>query len=99
MDYKNLYHYGLYVSSLVGELNNVPKKIITKKYNDLPIHNINEIDITGKRIAEILQREPGNYLKGILKIIENDILLGKIKNNEEELKNYILEHKEMFLAL
>lgn len=93
LDSINLYHYGLYISSMAGELRGISKKIITKKYNDLPIKSSRDIAITGKEICCLLQKEPGAYLKDILKDIEKEILVGNLKNDYEEIKKYILNQK------
>ena len=93
LDNAILYQYGLYICSMVGELKGIPKKIITKKYNDLPIKNISDIKITGKEISLLLKKEPGAYLKDILRNIEKEILLGNLKNEYEDLKEYILNNQ------
>lgn len=94
LDSRNLYHYGLYISSLVGEIKGIPKKIITKKYNDLPIQSIKDIAITGKDISKILKKEPGSYIKTILEKLEYEILVGNIKNEYSCLKEYIVKELE-----
>ena len=90
LDNKNLYRYGLYISSLVGEIKGIPKKIITKKYNDLPIQSKKDIANTGKEISQILDCKPGFYIKIILEKLEDEILLGNLQNDYDMLKKYIL---------
>lgn len=93
LDSRNLYKYGLYISSLVGEIKGIPKKIITKKYNDLSIHSKKDIAITGKEISKILEQTPGVYIKILLDKIEEEILLGNLKNEHSDLERYVLENK------
>ena len=86
-----LYKYGLYVNSVAGDIKGLDKKIMTYKYEELPIKDKNEIVITGKDIMSVLNIEPGSYIKDILNDIEEKIVLGKLNNNKEELKEYIIK--------
>lgn len=86
-----LYKYGLYICSIAAEIKKLPKKIITKKYNDLIIHNIGDLNINGKDIMKILNKKGGTYIKAILSDIEGKVLNKQIKNEYDELKNYIVE--------
>lgn len=92
----NLYHYGLYITSLVGEIKHIPKKIITKKYDDLPIKSISDIMINGKDISIILERKPDKYLKNALNMIEVNILNGTLSNNYDDLKKFVVKNKHKF---
>ena len=86
-----LYKYGLYVCSLAAEIKKIPKKIITKKYNDLPIHSIDDLDISAKDIMNILNKGSGVYIKNILNDLETKVLNGAINNNYDCLREYIVE--------
>jgi len=88
-DLFNLYNYGPYIVSICCDLKKTNKKKILKKYNNLPIKEKNEIKITSDEICGILKKEPGSFLKDIFCSLEKDILLGKVKNENLELKNYI----------
>jgi len=90
-DPKVLYKYGLYSCSIAAEILNVPKKLITKKYNDLVIHSKSEIEISGKDIANLLGKEPGVYLNDIIADLEIAILEKRIENSLICLKKYIVE--------
>ena len=89
-DSKVLYKYGLYSCSIAAEIKNVPKKIITKKYNDLIIHSKNDIEISGDEIAKIINKAPGGYIKNIIEDIEDAILEHKVENKLLSLKQYII---------
>ncbi|MGE5456454.1 MAG: hypothetical protein ACM3O4_05080 [Ignavibacteriales bacterium] len=90
LDNYNLYKYGLYLSSIAGEIKEINKKTIINKYNELPIHNNSEINISVKKICELLNKEPGGFLKEILSDIEMKIVEGQLNNELEDIKNYIL---------
>ena len=87
-----LYKYGLYVCTLVGEIKNIDRVEIVKKYNNLPIYSIKDIDIKADQICEILNKEKGPFIREIYKDLENKILSNKLKNNYNAIKNY-LEHQ------
>lgn len=94
IDNKTLYKYGLYTSLVSSEILNIDKKIITKKYNKLPIKSKNDLNITSKEIINILNIEPSKIIEDIkLELIDN-ILDYKIKNKNSELKKYIKNRKE-----
>ena len=81
--------YGLYVNSVAGAIKGMDKKEITKSYNSLIIHSRKDIEITSEEIMEILNKEPGKYLKTIYKDLEEEILYSRLQNNKEEIKKYI----------
>lgn len=88
LDAYNLYHYGLYVSSVAGEMKGKSASDITKAYNSLPIQSRRDIDITGEEIMHRLGREEGPYLKDVYEDIERQILYNKLENKKEEILNY-----------
>lgn len=87
-----LYKYGLYTCSIAAEIKGIPKKIITKKYNDLVIHSIKDLNISGKDINNILNKSGGKIIKEILNNLENKVLDGELNNNLNELKKYIVDN-------
>ena len=48
--------------------------------------------LNGNDIMKLLNRKPGNYLKEILKDIEEKVVSGKLENDREKLTNYILDY-------
>lgn len=90
-DPKVLYKYGLYSSSIASEILDIPKKLITKKYNDLVIHSKKDIEISGDEIAKLLNIEPSEYIKEILNDLEIAIVEKQVENNNESLKSYIVD--------
>jgi len=89
LDDYNLYKYGLYISTIAGEIKGIDKVEILKQYNELYIYNKDEIKISSLEICKILNKEPGAFLKKIIKDLENALITKIIKNNKEELENYI----------
>ena len=63
--------------------------------SSLPILTRSNIEIKGNDVAEILNKEPGKYIKDIIEDIEKKILENKLNNNYEDLKKYIIkEYKD-----
>ena len=91
-DYYVLYKHGLYVNSVAAGIKNLDKKEVTQIYNSLPIYNKNDIAINGKDISLVLNKEPGDYIKTIIKDIEKKILYNELENNKEILLKYVLEN-------
>lgn len=89
-DPKVLYRYGLYSCSIAAEILNIPKKLITKKYNDLIIHSKSDIEISGIDIASILSKAPGEYISEIIEDLEIAILEKQVENKFLALKEYII---------
>ena len=85
-----LYKYGLYISSIVGDIKGLDRKKITFEYENLPIKERNEIDISGDEIIAILNKEPGAYLKEIYSDLEESIIRGNLVNDNKIIKEYIV---------
>ena len=91
-DAYNIYKYGLYISSVVAEIKGIDKKKVTNIYNKLPIISMSDIKINPMDIANILEREPGSYIKNILKEIEKEIVRNNLENDYESIKEYIIKN-------
>lgn len=91
LDYNNLYKYGLYISTIVGEIKGVDKKLINEKFNSLYIKNIIEINIEAEEICELLNKKPGKFLKDIFNDIEKKLVNKALINDKAVLKNYVLK--------
>ena len=92
LDYNNLYKYGLYISTIVGEIKDIDKSLINERYNSLYIHNKTEIRIDAKEICELLDRKPGKYLKDIYNDLEYKLVNKLLENDKDKMKEYILEN-------
>lgn len=86
-----LYKYGLYISLVASELLNINKKDVIKMYNKLPIKQDKDLNINGNEIINILNIKPSDKIKIIKEDLINNILNYKIKNKNNELKNYIIK--------
>lgn len=97
IDKFTLYHYGLYLSQVAGEILNVDKKVINKMYKDLPIHDKKDINIKAEDIVKSLDIEYSKLISIILKDIENLIIDGKIRNKTSDIIKYIKDHKSEWI--
>ena len=91
LNYNNLYKYGLYISTIVGEIKNIDRKLINERYSSLYIHNKTDIKIEAKEICDLLNRKPGKYLKEIFNDIEYKLVNKLLENDKQKLKKYIVE--------
>ena len=91
LDSNNLYKYGLYISTIVGEIKGIDIKLINEAYDSLYIHNKTEIKIEPEEISLILGRKPGKYLKEIIGDIENKLINKEIINDNDVLRRYVLD--------
>ena len=90
MDTLVLYKYGLYVNSIAFSIKGFDKKQLAYKYENLPIKELKEINITGDEIIKLLGVKPSGYIKDIFKDLEKMILLGNLSNNKQNITEYIL---------
>lgn len=87
-----LYEYGLYVNIIAGSIKGINKKEIANKYDNLPITNKRDIDITSKEVMTILNKSGGSYLRNIYDELTKLILNGKLENDNNALREYILKN-------
>lgn len=85
-----LYKYGIYSISVVCDLKRLNKRKIIDRYNKLPIKDKKEIKITSEEICEILNKDPGPFLKEIYNNIEVLIIRKELVNTKEAIEKYIL---------
>lgn len=91
IDSFSLYHYGLYVNSVVADIKGLDRKVITRDYNNLPIKCRSDIVMNGKDIMRLLDCKPGDYLRVILDDIESKILNKELANDSKVLESYLIE--------
>lgn len=91
IDNTTLYEYSLYPCVIAGEILGIDISYISSLYKDLPIYSINDININGEEIGNILQIKPSKKIKDILNDIELNILDNNLNNNYEDIKEYILK--------
>ena len=84
-----LYDYGLYICSMVCELKGEDKKKLNEIYISIPIKSKLDIALKPMEICEILNKKAGNFLKDLIKNLENQIIDGKIENTKEAITEYL----------
>ena len=92
IDNYSLYKYGLYLCTVYADIKGLSKRKLNTKYSELPITSRKDIEISGKEISKILNKEPGAYIKEIMEDLEKNILNNKLNNNYEEIRRYIIEN-------
>ena len=91
-DKYNIYKYGLYTSTVAYKIRNIDISKLSNLYKELPITSMKDINITGQEISNILNKEPGSYIKDILLDLEKQIVNGKLENTKEKITEYILNN-------
>ncbi len=87
-----LYECGLYVCMISGEILGIPMSYISDIYKNMPIYSVKDIVINGNDIMDILGLEPSEKIKDIIFDLEINILNNKIKNDVNELREYLLKN-------
>ena len=87
-----LYKYGLYTCTLVGEIKKIDRFLIVKRYNELPIYSVKDIKISVFEICDLLNRQPGPFIKEIYDDLENKILDNVLKNDYDQLCEYVKQN-------
>ena len=91
IDKYTVYKYGLYISSVVGSIMGISYQKINNIYKKLPIYTRKEINVNGMQVANMLHREPGNYIADIINDIEYKIVNSEIENEFSLLADYIID--------
>lgn len=89
LDNRNLYKFGLYISTIAGEIKGIDRILITQKYNELYIKNKKDIVLKPNDICQLLNKKPGPFLKEIIIDLEDKIVKKELKNEIVELTNYV----------
>jgi tRNA nucleotidyltransferase (CCA-adding enzyme) len=87
-----LFKYDLYVCLVAGSILGISKEDITKKYNDLPIHSAKELMVNSNDIMSILNISPSFEIKEIHNMIIKEVINNSLKNNYEEIKEYLIKN-------
>ena len=88
-DAYTIYKYGLYLTMVAAEIKNIDIKKVNNIYQKLPIISIKDVNIKPVNIMEILNKEPGNYIKDIIYDVEKEIVRGNLINEYDKIKEYI----------
>lgn len=84
-----IYNYGLYISTVAGEILNINKKEINKIYRSLSIKDKKDIDIKAEEIVNILGINYSNKIRNVLNKLEHLIISGQLKNKKSEIIKYL----------
>lgn len=95
----NLYHCGydtaISVEKIVNIMNRRPANAhledVADQYQDLPIKSKNEIPVTGTDLMQWLNRQAGAWIKTDLQSIEEAIILKKLPNDKESIKEWLIK--------
>ncbi len=87
---KTLFENDLYVLIVSGEILGYQRTEITKMYTALPIKSIKSLKISTDDIIKLLNIEPSSKIKQIYDDLIDKVLNNEIKNNNTNLKKYLL---------
>jgi len=97
IDKKTLFDYGLYQCLVAGEILGADKTFVNRLYKQMPIYNKKDVAIKAEEIISILGIEPGDILSVVINDVIDEILKGKLKNNNQQIKKFIHDRKEFWL--
>ena len=89
LDSYSIYKYGLYISTVVAQIQKKDIALINELYQNLPIKSKEEIALKGNDIATILNKPQGPYLKPLIEDLESQILSHNLPNTKEDLTKYL----------
>jgi len=84
-----LFNYGLYLCLVAGEIMNINHQTVNRRYKNLPIKSMKDIDINGTGIIKMLNIEPGKVVSEIMSDVKCEILNLRLKNRKSEIKKYV----------
>lgn len=61
------------------------------RYEKLPIHKIQDIQLTGKDLLTLIGQRPGPWVGQVLAVIQQQLLAGEVSNQPEELSQLALK--------
>lgn len=91
-DRRVLYKYGPYVNRVAAINKGLDENVVVNVYNSLPIKAKGDINISAKKIMEILSMPPGKYLNKIYIDLENKIIDGLLVNDSKNIESYIINN-------
>lgn len=92
-----IYKYGLYLSLIAGEILGIEANSIHEIYERLPIYQRKELNISFLEIVDILEITPSKKAGEIESFLIKEVVNGKLPNDKEKLKSYLLENKRKWL--
>lgn len=92
-----VYHYGLYLSLIAGEILSIDKQTIAKIHKSLPIYDKKDIIVSANEIKEHFNINFSKKISIILNDIEDSLINGKIENTKEAIFAYLDSFKGKWL--
>ena len=89
-DEYTVYKYGGYITTIVAKIKGLKVDKVSSIYENLEIYSKSEIKMSGDKIAQILDKPKGKWIKEVIKDIEKKIVYKKLQNAEEKIKEYII---------
>lgn len=89
----DVYKFGSYITVAAGNILGKSTKKINKLYEKLPIKDIIDIDIKANEICEVLNISPSKELGDIYKILEYEIIDGKLQNKKDLIIKRLKKYK------
>lgn len=97
IDKRVVYHYGLFLSLIAGEVLNVDKVSIARLHKSLPIYDKKDIIVSASEIKDYLNISFSKKISVIISDIEEALILGKINNTKEDIFKYLDDFKGKWL--
>ena len=89
---KILYYNSIDKVKFISELFKlVDAKNLDAEYKNLAIKQFSDINITNKEIIELGNKKPGPWIKETISKLEEALLFGEIKNNNDDIKKYLIK--------
>ena len=86
-----LYKYGLYICTMVAELQGIDKRKLNEEFAKMPIRSKNDIALEPIEICKVLNKEAGPFLKQVINDLESKILENKLQNEKTAITKYLEE--------
>ncbi len=88
-----LYNYDVNDVSFIASYSNYCDKEDIERIK-LPIKSFNDIAITSMEIISIIDKPAGPWIKGIIKKLEEDIILYKIDNTKKDILDFLMKIRD-----
>ena len=91
-----LFNYGLYFSTVAGEIMGLSRKDITAMYEEMPLTSMSEIEVDANDIMKALELAPSKMIKIVQDKLKDLILAGTLVNERQEIISYLQNNKGGF---
>ncbi len=97
IDSNVLFTYGLYLSIVAGSILGIDKEDVIAIEKGLPIKTFKDIHINSDEICKLLDIKPNKIIKIVYDELKDEILSGRIDNDNNVIKSYISINREKWL--